>query len=675
MKTFRAIGLMTVLVGCATGGHADETSLEGSGGNQGDDGGRSGGAPVEGGQGAPSDAPSGAMWAWTATVGRKIQPTTAPGPGRAIAVESYRDAWVSAQIAVRSSGGALRGVTAGVDADLTDGRGHALARENVTLFREHFIDFAGLSPDIANGNVPVPANSPTGDGKAPDPLVPLVDPYTGKNAGQPFDVPQSVNQPLFVDIHVPKGLPSGTYTGKVRIEATEDGSAAHEEDVPISVTVWALDLPDMRSVATHFRMTANDLYDFHRGVGDCTGTSCYLDPSKPQTRTLLQRYEDLAHAHRIDTGQALVRAPVDGCTAPTPTDWAAYDAAMQPYMDGSYFGDRVPSGRFDVPFSPGVSDGIDGKCGEDEYEALARAWASHLADRGWFPRPAGGGFGAVVYALDEPLAAQGDASDVQRGLDRIVRNSTWLQQGASGTPSPWKSHVIDTVSPIAAPAEPATTPLLDPALGVYVVGLMGYGPSWGREYYGRRQWQQSPDLFAEGMQLWFYESNSVRAPYPTFATNTLDALEPVIMMWGSWYERATGFLYWDISYWAGGSGTAAKDPWGPAIDFGKTGDGTLVYPGNHDGAASPAGSPADVALDGPIPSYRLKMIRQGLQDWALFRYADAKGLRAFVQQQVGRVYSQFGGTAPAPSGSPYWTTDEDAMVAIRRAVVAKILAP
>ncbi|HEY4119616.1 MAG TPA: hypothetical protein VGM56_17225, partial [Byssovorax sp.] len=227
---------------------------------------------------------------------------------------------------------------------------------------------------------------------------------------------------------------------------------------------------------------------------------------------------------------------------------------------------------------------------------------------------------------------------------------------------------IDTTSPIAAPADPATSPLLDGSLGVYVVSLTLYGDVWDHgAYFGRTQWQQQPDLFAKGLGLWFYEGNSVRPPFPTFASNTLDALEPVIMMWGSWYERATGFLFWDIAYWS------ASDPWGPEIDFGKTGDGVLLYPGNHDGALAPAGSPSDVAIDGPVPSYRLKMIRQGLEDWALFRYADSLGLTSFVQQQVAGVYSQFGAVSAAPAGMPYWTTDEAKMDAIRAAVVQKIL--
>ncbi|HEY3816095.1 MAG TPA: hypothetical protein VGL81_02935, partial [Polyangiaceae bacterium] len=577
------------------------------------------------GDGGPNvlAGPPGTLTAWTATVGRKVQPTTATGTGSSITVETYRDAYAGAQLVVTGTGGHLQGVTASVDADLSDGQGHTLTTDNIALFREYFVDFSSVASDVITGNMPAPASSPTNDASVPDPLIPLVDPYTGSNAGQPFDVAEGLNQPLFVDVHVPKGLTAGVYTGTVHIAADVGGTA----DVPISVTVWALDLPDMRSVTTHFKMSVDDLTNYHAGVSTCSGGSCYLDTTLPATQTLLQRYEDLAHAHRIDVGQALVDAPVNGCTPPADSDWAAYDTAMTPYMTGSYFSDGVPSSRFDVPFSPGQTFGIDGTCSQSQYTALASAWATHLTSKGWFPKPSGGGFGAVAYAYDEPLSASSDASAVETILNQIVQDSTWLQAGASGSPSPWKAQVIDTVSPIAAPFSPATTPLLDPALGVYVVDLEDYGAGW-QPYYGRQQWQETPGLFGEGLELWFYESNSVVPPYPTFASNTLDALEPVIMMWGSWFEQATGFLYWDIAEWD------AMTPWGVETTYGKTGDGVLIYPGNHAGSLAPAGSPSDVAIDGPVPSYRLKMIRQGLQDWALFRYADSQGLTSFVQQQV-----------------------------------------
>jgi len=114
---------------------------------------------------------------------------------------------------------------------------------------------------------------------------------------------------------------------------------------------------------------------------------------------------------------------------------------------------------------------------------------------------------------------------------------------------------------------------------------------------------------------------------------------------------------WDTTYWT------PHDPWGPNIQFAKTGDGALIYPGNHDGLDAPHGSPAGVATDGPIPSYRLKMIRAGLQDWALFNLAEQYGLKDYARAQVAQAYSQLGGCSwsgcpPPVNGSWYWRWDD-----------------
>ena len=583
--------------------------------------------------------PPGTLSVWTQGVSRKIQPTTRPGTEASVAVATYRDAWVSWQLVVYGKGGFLEQVTVAMDGDLSDGMGHTLTKDNVTLFREQFIDLGGLASNT--GNLPVPASSPTHDTNVPDPLVPLVDPYTGANAGQPFDVAGQSNQPVFIDVHVPAGTPAGTYTGTLHVAASRGMDAT----VPLSVTVWDLDLPDMRSVATHVKMSITNLGDYHAGLSSGGGPA-YLEMTK--------RYEELAHAHRIDTGQQLLPEIVNQCAIPSASDWASFDAAMSPYMDGTYFSDGVASSYFDAPFSPGENFGIDGACGpgapaasQTTYAAISRAWADHLKSKGWFAP-------SIVYAFDEPLAAL----NPQATLAGIAQGSAWLQAGDTT----WKPHVMDTVSPTAK-----TIGQLGPALGIFTVALPLYD-DWagGDAYYGRKEW---PALLAQGETLWFYTGNAVLPPYPTISTDTLDGFEPLIMLWGSWYEKGSGFLYWDVTSWDQGN------PWGPENAFYLPGDGVMIYPGNHDGVVSPAGSPGDVAIDGPIPSYRLKILRQGLQDWALFRLADQRGLTSLVQQQVATVYTQFGGCAncPLPSSGFYWKTDDAAMAKVREAVVQAIL--
>lgn len=591
--------------------------------------------------GVDMSGPPGALAVWTAGVSRKIQPTTAVGTEAAVQVASTRQAWASYQLVVRGKGGWVGGVKVALSGDLSDGGGHTLGKENVTFFREHYIDLGGITANT--GTQPVPQSSPTGDTRVPDPLVPLVDPYTGNDAGQPFAVGADLNQPVFVDVHVPAGTAAGTYTGTIEI-SSDQGSAR----VPISVTAWNVDLPDMRTVTTHFKMSIEKLYQYHSGLEECSDGSCYLAVND-RSREVIKRYEELAHAHRIDTAQQLADAPVNGCSPPSSSDWADYDAKMAPYFDGSYFSDGVPSGRLEAPFSPGQTFGVDGACGptgnspdQTKYAAVSKAWSDHLRTKSWL-QP------SVVYALDEP-----EASD----LPGIVEGSQFLQ---AGDPA-WKPHVMLTHSPDAS-----ELPTLSPAIGIFTVALPWYDDWAGNHaWLGRKDW---PGLIAQGTELWFYTSNSTLPPYPTISTNTLDAFEPLIQMWGAWYEQATGFLYWDISSWDD------MDPWGPETTWGIPGDGVFVYPGNHDGSLSPAGSPSGVAIDGPIPSYRLKMLRQGLQDWALFRLADQMGKTAAAQQAVSTVYTQLGGcdTCPMPASGFYWKTDEAAIDAARAAVVQALI--
>ncbi|MFN8598691.1 MAG: DUF4091 domain-containing protein, partial [Anaerolineae bacterium] len=407
---------------------------------------------------------------------------------------------------------------------------------------------------------------------------------------------------------------------------------------------------DMRSVTTHFRMSEGPLIWYHRNTYACSGNNCWLDWT-PYARTLVKRYEELAHTHRIDTAQSFIPDPGNGCNPPS--DWAAYDAAMQPYMTGTYWSDGVPSSRVESPFTPGASWGYEQTCSSAQYTALAQAWATHLKAKGWFTS-------TIVYALDEPDPASYAA---------IVQDSQLLQAGDAS----WKTHIMDTTTPT-----PQYVSTLNPALGIYTVALKEYD-HWNFDTttpanqipYGRSNW---PNLFAQNIQLWFYESNAQSAPYPTFATNTLWGAEPRLMLWGSWYEGATGFLYWDTTDWH------ESNPWGPNVDYNKTGDGVLIYPGNHDGtdAAQGYGSPNDITLDGPVPSYRLKVIRAGLQDWALFKLAEQRGYGGYARDQVARAYGQLGrcewsGCPPLVNGQFLWKNDGALLDNIRHNIALKIL--
>ena len=146
------------------------------------------------------------------------------------------------------------------------------------------------------------------------------------------------------------------------------------------------------------------------------------------------------------------------------------------------------------------------------------------------------------------------------------------------------------------------------------------------------------------------------------------------MLWGSWFERATGFLYWDTTDWT------QSAPWGFNAAYGKSGDGVLIYPGNHDGteAANGYGSPANITIDGPVPSYRLKAIRAGLQDWVLFNLATQRGYGTYARDQVSQVYGQLGrcewqDCPPLVNGQFLWKNDAALLEEVRHNIAMKIL--
>ncbi|MGB8646743.1 MAG: glycoside hydrolase domain-containing protein, partial [Anaerolineae bacterium] len=326
-----------------------------------------------------------AMTVWTQPVAYKVQPTTQPGAGNAISLQGARGAYEAYQIVVTANGVTLAGVNVAAS-NLSDDAGHTLAAANATFFRETFIDFTGVVAD--GGTLPVPANSPTQDGRIPDPLVPFVDPYTGNPAGAPFSVASGNNQPVWMDLFIPANTTAGVYTGSVTVTATGQSPVS----VPVTLTVWDFVLPDMRGVTTYYQMHTDGVINFHSGTYACSGSSCWLDWNA-RSRTIVKRYEELAHAHRIDTGENFVPDPGNGCAPPS--DWSQYDAAMQPYMDGTYWSDGVPSSRLNAPFTPGATWGLEANCTQAQYTALAAAWATHLKSKGWFNS-------AIVFSLDEP---------------------------------------------------------------------------------------------------------------------------------------------------------------------------------------------------------------------------------------------------------------------------------
>ncbi|MCC6484141.1 MAG: DUF4091 domain-containing protein [Armatimonadetes bacterium] len=160
---------------------------------------------------------------------------------------------------------------------------------------------------------------------------------------------------------------------------------------------------------------------------------------------------------------------------------------------------------------------------------------------------------------------------------------------------------------------------------------------------------------AAGDEVWDYVCCGPGKPYANFFIQN-DGIDHRILFWQNWKYDTTGLLYWCANYW-NGKDTGTKDPWVDMatikfINKDVYGDGSLLYPGRK------AGYP------GPLPSLRLKIIRQGMQDYDYIAMAAAAAGPARVRRIVD---------TQAASWSDY-QKDPIALNATRARLAALILA-
>lgn len=111
------------------------------------------------------------------------------------------------QFAVAARGSSLDGVRVAAS-DLIGNGGARISKAAIQIFREHEIAF-----EIGSPGAPMPPGSYF------DALIPIHDPYTGRDPddvpydGQPFSVPAGSNQPIWVDVRIPMDALAGNYKG------------------------------------------------------------------------------------------------------------------------------------------------------------------------------------------------------------------------------------------------------------------------------------------------------------------------------------------------------------------------------------------------------------------------------------------------------------------------------
>ena len=151
-------------------------------------------------------------------------------------------------------------------------------------------------------------------------------------------------------------------------------------------------------------------------------------------------------------------------------------------------------------------------------------------------------------------------------------------------------------------------------------------------------------LQARGDKVWAYVCNTPPKPYLNVRVDD-EGIGGRVLFWQMYQRELDGFLYWNATYY---DRLPDKDPWKSVDTFSDQiyGDGILIYPGEP------------VGVDGPVASIRLKLIRDGLDDIALFDLAEAYFGREWVMARVNKATSSL--TSVDVTG--------DALLALRREI-------
>jgi hypothetical protein len=175
---------------------------------------------------------------WVAPSLVRIGKTDRPNNQKNISLYAARGEYESFQIIVTAPPSELKNVNI-VVSDLRSPSGKVIPKQQITLYREHYVQVRQPST-IYGGQT----NPSLGAGWYPDGLIPFVHPQT-KAALQgaslqavPFKVSPSNNQPIWVDIFVPRKTKAGKYQGKFTVTSNQGNNEGQ-----ISLTVGKFALP------------------------------------------------------------------------------------------------------------------------------------------------------------------------------------------------------------------------------------------------------------------------------------------------------------------------------------------------------------------------------------------------------------------------------------------------
>jgi hypothetical protein len=508
-----------------------------------------------------------------------------PATNTAANLKAARNEWVSFQILLRSDT-AIKNVSV-EPGDLQGPGGFVLRGSDARLYRQHQLHLA----------IGTYRNESFKPDWYPDPLIPFAHPVTGKRlegarfTAAPFDLPANETHGFWVDLYVPTNAVPGDYRGAYRL--TADAAGVPSRDIPVSLAVWNFALPQTPTLVTEFGSPR--LRDYYRQRAGAAKEAEPSDWSSVETQCA-----QLLSEHRFNA------TPPDGTLAPKLQPGGSFQISAEQVRSLRGFIDRY---HVNALLTPHPSSAV--KAPEAERDRL-RAWlAAFDRTAAELNRPH---VLFYTYLRDEPNTLE-DYQYVQK-WGRAVREAK----------SVVKVMVVE---------QPWTEP-----------GMGGADSAWGELYGAVDIWCPLFSLHRQdsaarrqalGETIWTYTALCQGKPTPWWHID-FPLLNYRVPAWMAWRDGMKGLLYWGgMSYWR-----QTEDPWTVAPFYTGNGqpqqgakgivfqgEGSLVYP------ARPVG------YDGVVPTIRLKVLRDSIEDYEYFAMLQRLGKTAEAQQIVRSLTETF----------------------------------
>ena len=441
-------------------------------------------------------------------------------------------------------------------------------------------------------------------GYYPDPLIPAVDPYYHQRTNAfPFDVAGENDQSVWIDVHVPPSAPSGYYLGKVTVSGDDHKLA----EMPVVYAIWQW------PASAGGRMPSTATLTYITGIG--YASLCkqeYGDSS-------CDGYPNGVGGMEADFGAQALDNRMNSATTnvfPDTGSFSQFKAELGPLFDGKLRGLNVrtilPGARRTAMqlncaggcLNPGINT-----------RGIIENWVKNFQAEKWLPT-------LFYYLWDEPTS-----------------DKDWV--GVNANAREIRSY-SDPKLPMLVEADLATAQKHDALdsidwLVVLVNNMEPIGGTGQRSSYDN--WLSGNCCGGAGpkRRLMSYQSCSSSGTcgngtvgsgvtYPNYDVDGLPVANRV-MEWMTFRNNESGELYYlqdGCFYYPCGTGTT--DPWISVYEYGNWGDGDLWYPGTT----------AHVGVKIPIwiPSIRVKMIRDGMQDYEYLNLMANEGKESLVQREI-----------------------------------------